>query len=172
MNIHIENKYLDVLGQINLDDLHISQTFEYYQQCYQGSHTAQDLVKNSCTISGEFKDSVMIGLCNRTMGKHIPKCRSAEGAAIRGSLQRCGLVKSSGHELFRGCAVFPSYDEHNNIVSAIGYRIGRMLFYKPYRRSPSAVFRTVPIFHAPSLRSSLHSQFFHSLYLPLIAQVL
>jgi len=31
MNTNLDNSYLDVLGQINLDDLHIQQAFEYYQ---------------------------------------------------------------------------------------------------------------------------------------------
>lgn len=125
MNIS-QNHYLDVLGQINLDDLHIQQVFEYYQQQYPRSELAQQFVQSNCLISDEYKNSVFIGYCDRTMGKNIPKCRTPEGAAIRGSLQRYGLVRASGHELFKGCIVFPTYDESENVISAVGYRIGRI----------------------------------------------
>jgi len=120
------SQYLDVLGQINLDGLHIQQAFDYYQQRYRQSEFAQLFVKDSCRIDAGFRDSTIIGFCDRTMGKNIPMRKSPEGAAIRGSLQRCGLVRSTGHELFRGCIVFPVYDENNNAISAIGYRIGRI----------------------------------------------
>ena len=68
-----------------------------------------------------------VGFCDRTMGVHIPKRRSFEGGAIRGSLQRCGLIRASGHELFRGCIVFPHIDKSNQVVSAIGYRIAKRI---------------------------------------------
>lgn len=121
-----KHKYLDVLGQINLDDLHIQQVFDYYQQRYHQSDLAQQFVKDCCRIADCHLDNKGIGFCDRTMGKSIPKCRTPEGAAIRGSLQRCGLVRASGHELFRGSIVFPTSDANGNVVSAIGYRIGRV----------------------------------------------
>jgi hypothetical protein len=120
------NSYLEVLGQINLDDLHIQQTFDYYQQRFYQSKLAQKFVNSSCHISEEHRDSVSIGFSDRSLGKNIPKCRTPEGAAIRGSLQRCGLVRASGHELFRGCIVFPTLGNDGNVISAVGYRVGRI----------------------------------------------
>jgi hypothetical protein len=126
MNMQIDNSYLNVLGQINLDDLNIQQAFDYYLQRYRQSELAQLFVNESCRIDDVFRDSAIIGFCDRTMGTNIPKRKSPEGAAIRGSLQRCGLVRSTGHELFRGCIVFPTYDNNDNVMSAVGYRIGRI----------------------------------------------
>ena len=60
------------------------------------------------------------------MGRNIPRAKTAEGAAIRGSLQRVGLIKATGHELFRGCVVFPTYNNNGTVISAVGYRIGRV----------------------------------------------
>lgn len=117
---------MNVLCQINLDDLHIKQVFEYYEQRYCQSELAQQFVKSSCRIDNQYSDSKVIGYCDRTMGKNIPKCRTPEGAAIRGSLQRCGLVRASGHELFRGCLVFPTLDDDGNVISAVGYRVARI----------------------------------------------
>lgn len=120
------DSYLYVLGQINLDDLHIQQAFEYYQQRYQLNSEAQKFVASSCRIDDEFKSDLHIGFCDRKMGKKIAKKRNSEGGAIRGSLQRAGLISTTGHELFRGCIVIPSVDTNGSIISAVGYRIDRI----------------------------------------------
>jgi hypothetical protein len=119
-------KCLEVLGQINLDDLHIEQAFSHYSQRYRESKLAQQFVAHRCLIADEHHNGCMVGFCDRTLGKNIPKSKSVDGAAIRGSLQRCGIVRATGHELFRGCIVFPSSDSSGNITSAVGYRIGRI----------------------------------------------
>ena len=121
-----QSSYMQVLGQVNLDNLHIQQAFEYYQQRYQDSPFAQQFVGNNCCIDNEFITELSIGYCDRTLGKNIPKARSPEGAEIRGSLQRCGLVRPTGHELFRGCIVIPMVDNNGSIISAVGHRVGRL----------------------------------------------
>lgn len=116
-------EFSSVIGQISLDDMHIQQAFEFYHQEYKCSDVANEFVLHSGRISQALRGCEFIGFCNRTMGKHIPLRRSYEGAAIRGSLYRSGLLKASGHELFRGCVVFPELDAKNQVVSAVGYRI-------------------------------------------------
>ena len=122
----LSNSYLDVLGQINLDELHIQQAFDYYCNRFQKSEAAKEFVENCCAIDDALRDSTVIGFCDRTMGRNIPRAKTAEGAAIRGSLQRVGLIKATGHELFRGCVVFPTYNDNGTVISAVGYRIGRV----------------------------------------------
>ncbi len=117
--------YLSVLGQINLDDLYIRQAFEHYHRQFTYSDMAQKFVHMNCLVDEHLQNLDDIGFCDRTLGKSIPKCRTPEGAAIRGSLQRSGLVRSSGHELFRGCIVFPTLED-GQIISATGYRVGRI----------------------------------------------
>ncbi|GFD82385.1 hypothetical protein KUL118_52470 [Tenacibaculum sp. KUL118] len=121
-----ENSYLNVLGQISLDAMNIQQVFGCYRQSFLTSIKAQQFVRDTCKIEEEFKSQIGIGYCDRTMGKKIPKVRSPEGAAIRGSLQRCGLIRATGHELFRGCIVIPTVDSDGSIISAVGYRLGRI----------------------------------------------
>tara|TARA_R110001583_G_scaffold54668_1_gene167002 strand:+ start:1252 stop:1737 length:486 start_codon:yes stop_codon:yes gene_type:complete len=123
---NVNLNYLNVLGEISLDSLHINQAFDYYCHRYQHSRFAQQFVQLNCRISDDLRGSQKIGLCDRTMGKSIPNCRDTQGAAIRGSLIRCGLIRSTGHELFRGCIVFPLFDENGNVLSATGYRTGRI----------------------------------------------
>jgi len=120
---NLPTEFANVIGQLSLDDIHISQAFEYYRQCYHQSELARDFVDNSERIPQSVRQNDFVGFCDRTMGKSIPPRRSFEGGAIRGALQRCGLVRASGHELFRGCVVFPSMNEAGEIVSAIGYRV-------------------------------------------------
>jgi hypothetical protein len=154
--------YLDVLGQLNLDELNIQQAFDYYRKRYQQSPSAQQFVANSCSIDDDIKQSAFVGYCDRTMGKHIPKAKTCEGAAMRGSLQRSGLVRSSGHELFRGCVVFPMYHDNGNVISAIGYRVGRIRFSDKavvYWQKPEAkAFVDVGMTFAKEL---IHGQAFH-----------
>ncbi len=123
--MYLDNSYLNVLGQINLDEVHIKQAFAYYQQRYLNSQLAQQFVQSNCQMLDDHSVNAFIGFCDRTMGKYLPNAKSTEGAAIRGSLQRCGLIRACGHELFRGCILFSSMDERDNITSATGYRIGR-----------------------------------------------
>jgi hypothetical protein len=124
--MHAETNFLNIIGQINLDEAHIIQAFDYYQERYLNSAIAQDIVEHSSILPEKLRVSGNIGFCDRTMGTNIPKCRTPEGAAIRGSILRCGLVRASGHELFRGCIVFPTLDDDGNVISAVGYRVGRI----------------------------------------------
>ncbi len=118
-----QNKYAEVLGHTDLDELHIQQAFDYYHQRFQESELAQKFVLTSKHITEEQRLHPEPAFCDRTMGSKIPPRRTFEGGAIRGSLQRCGLIRSSGHEIFRGCVVFPTKDVNGNIISAVGYRI-------------------------------------------------
>ena len=124
---NLSTNYLQVLGQINLDKTHVIQAFDYYQERYLTSAVVQAFVKHSFILPKKLRDSEFIGFCDRTMGVNIPKRRSFEGGAIRGSLQRNGLIRASGHELFRGCIVFPRFNKSKQIVGAVGYRIAKRI---------------------------------------------
>lgn len=74
-------------------------------------------------FGAEQRAHTRIGFCDRTLGKELPERRTFDGGAIRGSLQRQGLLITTGHERFRGCVVFPELDAKEHIVAAVGYRI-------------------------------------------------
>jgi hypothetical protein len=115
--------YLQLLGQLNLDDIYLQQVFEHYYQRYLQSELAQQFVAQSPRLCAEQRSSAVIGFCDRTLGKDLPDRRTFDGGAIRGSLQHQGLLMTSGHERFRGCVVFPELDAEKRIVAAVGYRI-------------------------------------------------
>ncbi len=58
-------------------------------------------------ISREALEHFKLGIANRTLGYRLPAKNRKEGAAIRGQLQRIGLLRSSGHEHFNGSLVIP-----------------------------------------------------------------
>lgn len=116
--------YLQILGQLSLEDIYIQQMFDYYRECYEGSERYQNFVKESNRIPDDLRTNPYVGICDRTLGTQIPKARTLVGGAMRGNLQTVGLITSTGNELFRGCAVFPEYDEKGDIVAAAGYRFG------------------------------------------------
>ena len=74
-------------------------------------------------LSSDAIDHFKLGFANRTLGYRLPAKNRKEGAAIRGRLQRLGLLRSSGHEHFRGSLVFPIIDEHNNVTEVYGRKI-------------------------------------------------
>lgn len=122
MNSH-NPAYLPLLGQLNLDDVYLQQVFEYYHQRYLQNELAQQFVAQSPRLKTELRSCAQIGFCDRTLGKDLPERRTFDGEAIRGSLQRQGLLMTSGHERFRGCVVFPELDAQQNIVAAVGFRV-------------------------------------------------
>lgn len=126
-SLKLPTDFLHVVNKLCLDDMHINQTFDYYHSQYCRSAAASDFVATSERIPEVLRQSNYIGYSDRTMGTKIPPRRSYEGAAIRGALQRCGLIRASGHELFRGCVVFPEFDPEGHICSAIGFRIASRL---------------------------------------------
>lgn len=115
--------YLQLLGELNLDDMYLQQAFEFYRQRYLQSELAQRFVAQSPRISVELRQNAFVGFCDRTLGKTLPERRTFDGGAVRGSLQRQGLLMATGHERFRGCVVFPEFDAKEHIVAAVGYRI-------------------------------------------------
>lgn len=116
--------YQSVIAEHSLESIYIKQTFDYYHQRYLDSSRAQRFVAISERLPDELREHDMPCICDRTLGIVIPKRRSLEGGAFRGTLQQVGLLTATGGELFRGCIVFPILDEYDHVMSATGYRYG------------------------------------------------
>jgi hypothetical protein len=106
----------------------VNQVFDYYCQSILKSSRAINFVKRDLGISDlSFIKQFNVGFSDRTLGLHLPDPESFEGASVRGRLQRLGLLKATGHELFRGAIVFPLKDIEGVIIGAYGFWIG----YRP-----------------------------------------
>ncbi len=119
--------YEQLVNSLTLEDMYITQVFDYYRSCFINTEWCKVFVTNSSRIPNKHKSNEYIGLCNRTIGKIVPKARSLEGGAIRGGLQHCGLITNTGGELFRGCIVIPTFDNEGKILEAVGYRFGKRI---------------------------------------------
>jgi len=127
LNNAMKPSYMQILGQLNLEDIYIQQAFDYYHQCYTMSEEYQQFVAETSRIPDELKEHDFVGVCDRTLGTQTPKARTLDGGALRGGLQTVGLVSPTGGELFRGFVVFPECDDKGNIVSAVGYRFSKRI---------------------------------------------
>ena len=86
---------------------------EYYHETLLNSPEALDYLKRRGIGSEEAIKTFKLGYANRTLGYRLPEKNRVEGAAIRGQLQRIGLLRESGHEHFNGSLVIP-------VIAAIG----------------------------------------------------
>lgn len=112
---------------LTIEDMHIAQVFDYYQTCYLHSARCKKWILQSKRVPEALRQQKLIGLCDRTLGKHIPSSRTYIGGSTRGILRQCGLLTSTGGELFRGCVVFATVEENGRVGSAIGIRFGKRL---------------------------------------------
>lgn len=71
----------------------------------------------------EFLDTFKVGFSDRSLGYRLPHGDTPEGGAARGYLQRVGVLRPSGHELFRGSVVFPVIDSDGDVLDAYGRKI-------------------------------------------------
>ncbi|TWT86965.1 helix-turn-helix domain-containing protein [Stieleria varia] len=70
-------------------------------------------------------DDLHIGFSDRTFGKLLPPHRSKAGRDLREMLQSVGVLKSTGHETFRGFVTVPLTDTAGKITGIHGRRVDR-----------------------------------------------
>jgi len=68
-----------------------------------------------------------LGFANRTLGYRLPRTETVAGAAMRGQLQRVGILRESGHEHFNGSLVIPVLDAQGHAVEVYGRKITESL---------------------------------------------
>ena len=71
-----------------------------------------------------------LGFSDRTLGLALPSPDRAGGRRLRGRLQALGVLRSTGHEQFRGCVVVPVRDGDGRVTQLCGLRVDR-----PQRRA-------------------------------------
>lgn len=66
-----------------------------------------------------------LGFGDRTLCKKVPDRRSVRGGEVRGTLQRLGLIRESGHELYYGSFIVPIFDAAGHTVDMWGEKVSR-----------------------------------------------
>jgi DNA primase len=89
------------------DQKTLNHVAEYYHQSLKKSPGALEYLRKRKIDHPKVIEHFKLGFCDRSLGTKLPLKNRKEGAAIRGQLQQLGILKSSGHELFRGSVVIP-----------------------------------------------------------------
>ena len=107
----------------------LAQVVDFYHQTLKESADALAYLHQRGVTSAQAVDHFRLGYANRTLGTVLPSKDTQLGRDIRGRLQRLGLFRTSGHEQFAGCVVFPvpAADATNRIVDLYGRKTGMQL---------------------------------------------
>jgi len=101
----------------------MSQVIEYYHETLLGSPEALDYLRRRGIGSEEAIKTFKLGFANRTLGYRLPEKARVQGAAIRGQLQRLGVLRDSGHEHFNGSVVIPIITPSGEVTEIYGRKI-------------------------------------------------
>ena len=110
---------------------------DYYNQTLKQSPDALAYLKSRCIDNVDAIEKFKLGFSNRTLGYHMPAKNRREGALMRGRLQRFGIIRSNGHEHFRGSIVVPIIN-HGIVHQVYGRKITNKL------RSGTPIHCTLP----------------------------
>ncbi len=105
----------------------LKQVVEYYHQTLKESPEALAYLTHRGLTDPEMIDRFQLGFANRTLNYRLPAKTRKEGAALRGQLQRLGLMRPSGHEHFNGSVVIPILDAQGQVLELYGRKITERL---------------------------------------------
>ena len=80
----------------------LRQVVAYYHATLTQAPEARRYLAGRGLQSAELCAHFQLGYANRTLGYRLPQKNRRAGAALRGSLQRLGILRASGHEHFSG----------------------------------------------------------------------
>ena len=101
----------------------LSQVIDYYHQTLLQNPEALEYLQRRGIGSEEAIRTFKLGVADRTLGYRLPEKTRVEGAALRGSLQRIGVLRESGHEHFNGSLVIPIIDAHGHVTEIYGRKL-------------------------------------------------
>jgi hypothetical protein len=107
------------------DQVILARMVDYYHQTFQGNPEAVEYLRRRGITNGQAIDSFRIGYADRTLGLTLPVKQVKEGRLLRERLETIGLLRSSGHEHFRGSITFPilAADGSGRIVDMYGRKM-------------------------------------------------
>ena len=110
-------------GKGNDDATLLRQVIDYYHATLKESPEAIAYLERRGLNSLEIIDRFAVGFANRTLGYQLPMKALKAGGALRGRLQRLGILRSSGHEHFTGSIVVPILGARGQVVQCYGRKI-------------------------------------------------
>ncbi len=103
------------------------QVIDYYHETLKQSPEVLAYLEKRGIANAGAIDRFKLGFANRTLGYRLPMKNRKDGAALRGQLQRIGILRSSGHEHFNGSLVMPVLDEQGQVTEVYGRKINDRL---------------------------------------------
>lgn len=103
----------------------LSQVIDFYHQALLKTPQALKYLEKRGLNNPELINHFKLGFSDRTLGYHIPKKNRKDGKIIRGKLQSLGILKSNGHEHFRGSLVIPVSDEQGQVSEVYGRKLAK-----------------------------------------------
>ena len=109
---------------VDADDAQLLvQVIDYYHASLKQSPEALAYLAKRGIANSEAIDTFKLGFANRTLGYRLPQMNRKEGAAVRGQLQRLGIIRPSGHEHFNGSLVIPVLDRQGQVQEVYGRKL-------------------------------------------------
>lgn len=101
----------------------LSQVVGFYGDTLRESVDALAFLERRKINDPEAIVSFRLGFADRTLGYRLPDANRKAGASVRGRLQTLGVIRPSGHELFRGSLVVPIFDSNGDVAELYGRKI-------------------------------------------------
>jgi DNA primase len=111
------------LALADSDQALLTEAVAYYQATLTQSPEALAYLDKRGLAHPEVIEAFGLGYANRTLGYQFPSKVVKAGAALRGALQRIGLLRASGHEHLVGSLVVPLRDADGRPVGLYGRKI-------------------------------------------------
>ncbi len=105
----------------------VREVLDFYHETLKASPEAIDYLASRGLNSIALLDHFRLGYANRTLGYRLPGTQWKAGGVLRSRLHRLGVLRSSGHEHFRGSIVVPILGERGQLVQMYGRKIGPKL---------------------------------------------
>lgn len=99
---------------------------EHYRMSLGSSPAAQRWLE-SHQVSPEVAARFEVGFADRSLGLSIPRSNTPAGRRLRERLFGLGVLRSSGHETFRGTVTVPMTGDSGELVGVYGCRISQNL---------------------------------------------
>ena len=107
------------------DQALLNRVVDFYHEALKGDAEGLAYLEKR-GISSEALNHFKLGLANRTLSYRLPEKNRKAGAAIRGQLQRVGVLRESGHEHFNGSIVIPVINQ-GQVLEIYGRKVGDRL---------------------------------------------
>ena len=101
----------------------LGQVIGFYADSLRENNDALGFLERRRIGDPEAVTAFRLGFSDRTLGLRLPEANRKAGAELRGRLQRLGVLRPSGHELFRGSLVVPVLDVGGDVAEVYGRKI-------------------------------------------------